>query len=73
MSREQLVNSEQTAALQETLSISSQPSSSAPTNTQRVLGSVSSSPPSFFAVFVSPGWLLGLDLVNGINRTDKAY
>lgn len=41
MSREQLVNSEQTAALQETLSTSSQPHSSAPTNTQRILGSVS--------------------------------
>ncbi len=43
MSREQLAHSEQTAALQETLSISSQPSASAPTNTQRRLGSVSSS------------------------------
>lgn len=43
MSREQLAHSEQTAAPQETLSISSKHSSSAPTNTQRRLGSVSSS------------------------------
>lgn len=42
MSGEQLAHSEQTAALQATLSISSQPSSPAPTNTRRRLGSVSS-------------------------------
>lgn len=49
-SRKQLAHSEQTAAPQETLSISSQPSSPAPTNTQR-LGLVSSSslsPPFLF-------------------------
>ncbi|KAI3377710.1 hypothetical protein L3Q82_008866 [Scortum barcoo] len=60
MSREQLAHSEQTAAPQETLSISSQPSASAPTNTQRRLGSVSSSSLSpLFDAFVSPGCLLG--------------
>lgn len=73
MSKEQLAHSEQTAAPQETLSISSLPSSSAPTNTQRRLGSISFPSHSIlFAAFVSPSWLLSLDLANRINRTDKA-
>lgn len=73
MSKEQLAHSEQTAAPQETLSISSLPSSSAPTNTQRRLGSISFPSHSIlFAAFVSPGCLLSLDLANRINRTDKA-
>lgn len=71
MSREQLVNSEQTAALQETLSMSSQPSLSSPQTHKGDLASVLLSP-LFFAVFVSPGWLLGLDLVNRINLAQKA-
>lgn len=49
MSREQLAHSEQTAALQETLSVSFEPSSSAPTNTRRRLGLLSSS--SLFPLF----------------------
>lgn len=49
MSREQLAHSEQTATPRETLSISFKPSSSAPTNTRRRLGSLSS--PSLFPLF----------------------
>lgn len=61
---EQLVNSEQTAALQESPSMFSQPGSSTPTNTQ---GEIWPAVPPLsllpFGAFVSPGWLLGLDLM----------
>lgn len=72
MNREQLAHSEQTAALQETFSMSSQSSSSAPTNTQKRLGSSPTLYP-LFAAFVSPGCLPDFDLVNRINGTYKVW
>lgn len=65
MNGEQLVNSEQTAALQESASMSSKLALSTLTNTQREIwpGILPFSAP--FGAFVSPGWLLVLDLMNG--------
>lgn len=58
MNGEQLVNSEQTAAPQESPSMSSQTASSTLTKTQRELwpGVLPFSAP--FGAFVSPGWLV---------------
>lgn len=68
MNREQLAHSEQTAALQESFCMSSQTSSSAPTNTLKTLGSS----PLFHCPCVSwlPSWLW---FSKQINWTYKAY
>lgn len=76
-SREQLVHSKQTAALQETLSMSSQPGSSASTNTWKTLRSGSLPHLLLFFIefvfsLVSLGCLLGLEFVNRIKEADKA-
>lgn len=77
-SRGQPAHSEQTAAPQETLSAASSGLISAHKHSEETwlgvfLFSLSLSPSTllFVVVFVSSGWLLGLDSVNGINRTDK--
>lgn len=68
MNREQLVNSEQTAALQETLHVLPTWLIDTHKHTEETWLGVPHSP-LFFGAFVSPGWLLGLDLVN---RQQKA-